>query len=88
MPALCETVGGLWIWGFIGLVCPKGMPAAVIHTLNAALNEGLQQPDLIARMAGFGMQPTPTTPQEFAQYVNDQLRHWSALIKQAGIKPE
>ena len=25
---------------------------------------------------------------EFAKYVEDQLKHWGALIKQAGIKPE
>jgi tripartite-type tricarboxylate transporter receptor subunit TctC len=28
------------------------------------------------------------TPEEFAKYVADQLTHWSALIKQAGMVAE
>jgi hypothetical protein len=39
--------------------------------------------------AQIGFQVWPSkTPDEFGQYVADQLAHWRALIKQAGIQPE
>lgn len=41
------------------------------------------------KLAQIGFEVWPSkTPDEFTQYVADQLNHWSAMIKQAGIKPE
>ena len=52
-----------------GVVAPMGTPAAAIDRVNAAVNEGLRSPDMRTSFAKLGIEPTITTPQEFAAII-------------------
>jgi len=89
VPPLAEAVPGFDLTSWNGVFGPAGLPPAIVERLNSELQAVMADREVQDRLLQLGFQPWPSrTPQEFAQYVSEQLRHWSALIKQAGIKPE
>ena len=89
VPPLAESVPGFDLTSWNGVFGPAGLPPAIVERLNSELQAVMADREVQDRLLQLGFQPWPSrTPQEFAQYVAEQLRHWSALIKQAGIKPE
>src|SRR5262249_59816043 len=71
-----------------GVVAAGGTPVAVVDKLNAAVNDGLQSPELRASLAKLGIEARPHTPQEFAAALADQAVKYDAIVKSTGIKIE
>jgi tripartite-type tricarboxylate transporter receptor subunit TctC len=74
------------VW--LGIMAPLGTPAAVVETLNAAVNASLASPELKAALAKLGYEPQPMTPQEFSAFLAIELRKWPPLLATAGLKAE
>ena len=72
-------------WGILG---PARMPRPMVDTLNAGLMKALQAPDVKQRFAALGGDPTGAPPEEFARVLRDDIARFTAVIKEAGIKPE
>ena len=89
VPPIGQTVKGFDLTSWNGIFGPAGLPPAVVQRLNSELQVVLADKELQAKLAHIGFLVWPSkTPEEFAQYVTDQLKHWGTLIKQAGIQPE
>ena len=89
VPPIGQTVKGFDLTSWNGIFGPTGLPPAVVQRLNTELQAVLADKDLQDKLALIGFQVWPTkTPEEFAQYVAQQLTHWRTLIQQAGIQPE
>jgi tripartite-type tricarboxylate transporter receptor subunit TctC len=89
VPPMAEALPGFDLTSWNGIFGPAGMPGPVVDRLNRELQVVLADAEVQDKLAGLGFQVWPSkTPGEFARYVEDQLKHWSTLIKQAGIKPE
>jgi tripartite-type tricarboxylate transporter receptor subunit TctC len=89
VPPLADAVPGFDLTSWNGIFGPAGMPPAVVDRLNRELQVVLADPEVHDKLTALGFQVWPSkTPGEFARYVEDQLKHWSGLIKQSGIKPE
>ncbi len=71
-----------------GILAPAGTPAAVVDTLNAAVNDGLQSAELQKGFAGMSFDTKVMSPAEFAAFFAAEARRWPPIIKAAGIKPE
>lgn len=71
--------------GWIGFVAPAGIPADVKSKLNDALTKALTSPAVGQRLATMHMEPAPTTPEAFGQYMSDELQRWSPLIKRLDL---
>jgi tripartite-type tricarboxylate transporter receptor subunit TctC len=71
-----------------GIVAPAGTPAEIVRSLNEQVNKALALPDVAARMAGEGAEPTPTTPQAFGSLIAAEIKRWAPVVKSGGIKPE
>jgi tripartite-type tricarboxylate transporter receptor subunit TctC len=69
-----------------GVVAPAGTPAAVIDKLNAAVNEGLQAPDVRASFAKLGIEPATGTSAEFAAIIAEGVPKWAEMVRISGIK--
>jgi tripartite-type tricarboxylate transporter receptor subunit TctC len=69
-----------------GLVAPAGTPAAVIDKLNAAINEGLESPDMRASLANLGIEPKTGTPEDFAAIIAGEAPKWAEIARITGIK--
>lgn len=86
---IVKEVPGFDLTSWNGIFGPAGMAKPVVDKLNLELQEVLADKEVQKSLAQLGFETWPTrTPEEFAKYVADQLAHWSALVKQAGIRAE
>jgi tripartite-type tricarboxylate transporter receptor subunit TctC len=69
-----------------GVVAPMGTPAAAIDRLNTVINEGLGSADMRASFAKLGIEPTITTPQEFAAVIAREVPKWAEVVRITGVK--
>jgi tripartite-type tricarboxylate transporter receptor subunit TctC len=88
VPAIEQTVPGFEFSSWIGLMGPRGVPAAAADSLRAALVEALKQPMLRESFEANGAVPTPSSAQEFRDYVARDIEQNRAAIKIAGVQPE
>lgn len=79
---------GFEVVAWNALYAPKGTPAAVITTLNSALNKALARPETRQRLLELGFEPAGGTPVELAQFARTERTKWSPIIKTAGIKAD
>jgi tripartite-type tricarboxylate transporter receptor subunit TctC len=94
-PAMPEVapIAELGVPGFntaswVGLVAPRGTPAAIIKRLNAEINKVIDEGDLKEKLASQGFVPDGSTPREFAAHIRDELARYRKLVKDAGIASE
>ena len=71
-----------------GLVTTAGVPKAVIDRLNREVVRVLQLPDVKERLVENGFDPAPSTPQQFAQMLKEDVARWQKVVKASGIKLE
>jgi tripartite-type tricarboxylate transporter receptor subunit TctC len=74
------------IW--LGLLAPKGTPAAVVNRLNEAVSKIVSQPEVQQAWAKQGAVPLVMNAQAFDKYVGDDIQKWSKVIKSANIKAD
>lgn len=73
---------------WLGLVGPKGMPAAVVTKLNQAYNNALALPDMRNKIAGPGNEIGGGSPEDFAAFIAAENKRWAEVVKTAGIRLE
>lgn len=86
VPTVKEAGGGDFearSWNAI--FAPKGTPPEVITTLNAALREVLDMPDLKKRALDLGIEAKASSPEEIRDRLKDDIDKWAAVIERAGI---
>ncbi|MBV8249951.1 MAG: tripartite tricarboxylate transporter substrate binding protein [Comamonas sp.] len=74
------------VYAFQGILGPKGMPPALVQRINGDLQKALKDPDVVKRMADFGMEALPGTPEQFQQLARAESKRWGQVIKAAGVK--
>ena len=74
--------------GWFGMLVPAGTPPAVVAQISADANRVLADAELRRKMLALGAEPAGTTPEQFARFIREDLRKWSRLMAERGIKPE
>jgi tripartite-type tricarboxylate transporter receptor subunit TctC len=85
LPAIDEFLPGYEATGWIGIGAAKNTPAVVIETLNEAVNAGLADPQLKARLAQLGVVTEPMTPAGFKNFIAAETEKWGKVVKLAKI---
>lgn len=86
VPTVKEAGGGEFearSWNAI--FAPKGTPPEVIKTLNGALREVLDQPELKQRALELGIEAKASSPEEILGRLKDDIGKWADVIDRAGI---
>ena len=86
IPAIAEAVPGYEANGWYGFAAPKGTPRDVIDKLNAAINAGLNDPELRARFAQLEATPLVFTPKQYGEFLVSESERWGKAVKAAGVK--
>src|SRR5215472_17088882 len=73
-------------WG--GFCTPKNTAAEIIETLNNAINAGLSDPRMQARLADLGAVPFGGSPADFGKHIAEETEKWGKVIRTANIKAE
>ena len=74
------------IW--LGVMAPKGTPAAVVNRLNAEISKITANADVRRQWAGQGTTAMTMGVDEFTRYLNDDIAKWANIVKVSGAKPE
>ncbi len=79
---------GFDVRAWYGVLAPTGTPKAIVTRLNRELLKILAMPEVQEALKREGLEPSGTTPEEFAAYIKAEKALWAKVIKDAGIKPE
>ena len=71
------------IW--FGVFAPKGTPAEIVNTLNAAIQTTLKQPEIAQRFEAQGNTVRLESPEQFRRTVQNNRRKWAEVVRQAHI---
>lgn len=88
VPTVGETVSGFEGTAFYGVCTTTGTPAAVVDVLNAAVNAGLADATLKARLDDLGSVPFVATPAAFGNYLAAETDKWSRVVKAGNLRPQ
>lgn len=73
---------------WVGFSAPAGTPQPIIEKLNRDINAVLNLPEVKKRSTEMGLTTVASSQAAARQQVESEIKRWSALIKQQGIKPE
>lgn len=87
VPTVAESgLPGFDVTSWYGLFAPANTQAAVIAKVNKDLGDVLVSADIKERFAAMGADPSVMRPDEFTNYVRNEILKWEKVIKAAGIK--
>ena len=88
VPTLIEqgvkVVGGTWV----GILAPAGTPRDVVNTLNRSIANVVKRQDIHDKIVQVGIDPVGNSPEEFTQFLRDEIAKWGKVIKAANVKVE
>jgi tripartite-type tricarboxylate transporter receptor subunit TctC len=87
VPTIAETKGfeGFEASQWYGLLTVAGTPKAIVDKLNKEIVAVLKSRETQEIFAKEGLEPMSNTPEEFAQYIKDQIALWRPVIQKANI---
>jgi tripartite-type tricarboxylate transporter receptor subunit TctC len=86
LPTVAESgLPGYDVDVWLTLYGRAGMPSDVLAKLNSAVGKALQDPDLIAAFAKFGLTPVPTSLQDGAVFTKSEYEKWKKVITDGHI---
>jgi tripartite-type tricarboxylate transporter receptor subunit TctC len=88
VPTVAETLPGLELIGWYGVVAPKRTPAAIVNRLNTAIDQALRAPEVKERLMGDGSETVGGTPAAFETHMRNELQRFRKVIREAGIRRE
>jgi tripartite-type tricarboxylate transporter receptor subunit TctC len=89
LPTIAESgVPGFEFSTWFGLLAPAATPKQIIARLNEATVNGLNSADLREKFLSQGLEPQPSTPEKFGDFLRSEISKWREVIESAGIKPQ
>lgn len=91
LPTMTEAGARYGLSGFdintwFGILVPAGTPAAIVTRLHSEIDHALRTDELKEKMALLGAEPSPTTPEEFASLIANDLKKYAAVVKASGAR--
>jgi tripartite-type tricarboxylate transporter receptor subunit TctC len=88
MPPIAETVAGYDFNGWAGLIGPKGLPKLVVERVHAAMTKTLAFPEVRDGLAAQGAEVFPGNPEEFRNFLAQDMANTERVMKAAQLQPE
>ena len=89
VPTIAESgVPGFEVTVWQGMCAPAAVPKPILTKLNADLVKALNTPDVQERLAEQGVDPAPTTPEQFAAFIKSETIKWAKVVKDSGATAE
>ena len=72
------------IW--LGVMAPVATPRAIVDRLNAEIRKVVNNPKVRDAWARQGAAPMSMSPDEFGQYMKENIAKWATIVKISGAK--
>ncbi|MEI8304450.1 MAG: tripartite tricarboxylate transporter substrate binding protein [Burkholderiales bacterium] len=71
-----------------GIVVPAGTPRPIVQRLHRSLARVLDSAEIREKFAQYSAVPGSGSPEQFGQFIRQEIARWQAVAKAAGVKPE
>ncbi|HEU0201148.1 MAG TPA: tripartite tricarboxylate transporter substrate binding protein [Burkholderiaceae bacterium] len=89
VPTLTEAgVKDVEVYSWQAVAAPKGLPKDVKDRLHAGLTKALNAPEVKQTLAEQGFEVVANAPDQFSQFLDQELARWKAVIEKGGITLE
>ena len=87
VPTIAESgIPGFEAVNWFGVLTPRGTPKSIIDRLNAELVKIVNSPDMKERLNKGGADVVGSSPSEFLQVLQSDLKRWEQVVKDSGAK--
>ena len=87
IPPISATVTGYELTVWFGLASPAGTPAPVVARFNEALAKVLALPEVRERLGRLGFAPRAMPPEQWRDYLQNQIAMFTRLARDVGLEP-
>jgi tripartite-type tricarboxylate transporter receptor subunit TctC len=88
VPSISEAgITGYEVLNWFGLFAPAGTPAPVVARLHAEAAALVAMPETTQRLASEGASPIASKPEDFAAFVQAEIKKWDEVARAAKIQP-
>ena len=87
VPLITREVPGfdeVTVW--LGLVAPRGTPAAIVDEVHRGVVAALSDRTVVASADAAGLYPATSTPAEFAAFIRHEADRWSKVLPETGMR--
>src|SRR6266446_8823601 len=89
VPTMAEAgFPGLIVTSWQAAAAPARTPREVVAWLNDAMVKALRSPDVRDRLTAIGFDVVASTPEEFGQFMKNEVERWTLVVQRGGIKPD
>lgn len=86
VPTVGETLKGVAFSSWLGLAVAPGTPRSSVDRLNKELRAILALDETRERFAGFGGVPAPSSPEQMAARIDQEVARWKRVVQTRGIE--
>ena len=88
VPTVSETIKGYEATAWHGMFVPAGTPRPIVEKLAAEVKRVLELPEVSGKLKEVGAVPSPTTPEQFAEYIKAERARWREVVSKSGVRVE
>ena len=86
IPTISETVKGVELDNWLGLLAPAATPREIVRVLNAHVLKAIAMPEVQQRLIDNGYDVQGSTPEEFRKLIGSDIAKYSNVIREANIR--
>ena len=86
LPTIGETLNGFSVSGWQGLFAPAGTPRPIVDKIAAEVKRIFELPEVVTALKNVGGEPSPMSPDEFAQFIQSERPKWKDVVKASGVQ--
>lgn len=79
-------VSGYVATTWYGILAPANTPRPIVDRLNADFRKILADPEMKAQLLTQGVEPSPSTPEEFGRFLTGEIARWEKVVKATGAR--
>jgi len=86
VPSMSEALPGFEVMGWYGVMAPANLPKPLLTKIHSAVVSLVKSPEFIKTMNNLGSDAVSSSPEEFRQFMLNDMKKWADVVKRAGIK--
>jgi len=88
LPTISQAgLQGYDVTTWYGFLAPAGTPAAIVAKVSQDIRDALKSPAVSEKLTAQGLEPWPTTPEEFGVRIREDLQRWASVVRKLGLSP-
>lgn len=89
VPTVDEVaIAGYSAMTWYGLLVPSKTQRSIVDKLNSDMRKVLAQAEVKSTLLLQSLEPTPSTPEEFGEFIRAEIVKWGKVVKESGVRAD